>query len=80
MFGDHFMKERLQYGLYGLYPKYRVYVEPLTILLGMAGHALIAATLQNDRGSLSDKCQYFFILFSFNISRHVFITNDNSPL
>lgn len=55
MFGDHFMKERLQYGLYGLYPKYRVYVEPLTILLGMAGHALIAATLQNDRGSLSDK-------------------------
>ena len=59
MFGDHFMKERLQYGLYGLYPKYRVYVEPLTILLGMAGHALIAATLQNDRGSLSDKCKYF---------------------
>ncbi|KAG7211797.1 hypothetical protein KM043_011028 [Ampulex compressa] len=51
----HFMKERLQYGLYGLYPKYRVYNEPLTIFLGMVGHALVVLTLQSDRGSLGDQ-------------------------
>ncbi|KAK7871957.1 hypothetical protein R5R35_004755 [Gryllus longicercus] len=53
--GSHFMKERLQYGLYGLYPKYRVYIEPLTTFLGMIGHALVVSTLQHDRGTLSDK-------------------------
>lgn len=51
------MKERLQYGLYGLYPKYRVYNEPLTIFLGMVGHALVVLTLQADRGSLADQCE-----------------------
>ncbi|KAL0115562.1 hypothetical protein PUN28_010822 [Cardiocondyla obscurior] len=51
----HFMKERLQYGLYGLYPKYRSYNEPLTIFLGMVGHALVVLTLQADRGSLADQ-------------------------
>ncbi|XP_076173051.1 ectopic P-granules autophagy protein 5 isoform X2 [Ptiloglossa arizonensis] len=52
---QHFMQERLQYGLYGLYPKYRVYNEPLTIFLGMIGHALVVLTLQFDRGSLGDQ-------------------------
>ncbi|KAM0728306.1 Ectopic P granules protein 5-like protein [Formica fusca] len=51
----HFMKERLQYGLYGLYPKYRIYNEPLTVFLGMVGHALVVLTLQADRGSLADQ-------------------------
>ncbi|XP_043670805.1 ectopic P granules protein 5 homolog isoform X1 [Vespula pensylvanica] len=51
----HFMKERLQYGLYGLYPKYRVYNDPLTVFLGMVGHALVVLTLQSDRGSLADQ-------------------------
>ncbi|CAK9832986.1 Ectopic P granules protein 5 homolog [Anthophora retusa] len=48
----HFMQERLQYGLYGLYPKYRIYNEPLSTFLGMVGHALVVLTLQSDRGSL----------------------------
>ncbi|XP_066590073.1 ectopic P granules protein 5 homolog isoform X2 [Prorops nasuta] len=51
----HFMKERLQYGLYGLYPRYRVYNEPITTFLGMIGHALVVLTLQADRGSLADQ-------------------------
>ncbi|XP_076670129.1 ectopic P-granules autophagy protein 5 isoform X3 [Andrena cerasifolii] len=51
----HFMQERLQYGLYGLYPKYRVYNEPITIFLGMVGHTLVVLTLQTDRGSLGDQ-------------------------
>jgi hypothetical protein len=57
LLGSHFMKERLQYGLYGLYPKYRVYVEPLTAFLGMVGHGLIVSTLQHDHGTLSNKCE-----------------------
>ncbi|XP_063226634.1 ectopic P granules protein 5 homolog [Bacillus rossius redtenbacheri] len=55
LLASHFLKERLQYGLYGLYPKYRLYIEPLTIFLGMMGHALVVSTLQRDSGSLSDK-------------------------
>lgn len=57
----HFMKERLQYGLYGLYPKYRIYNEPLTVFLGMVGHALVVLTLQADRGSLADQCESIFL-------------------
>lgn len=75
MFGNHFTKERLQYGLYGLYPKYRTYIEPLTTLLGMIGHALIVATLQNDRGTLSDKCKYFI-----NKLKHGLLFLDNDKL
>ncbi|XP_008546899.1 ectopic P granules protein 5 homolog [Microplitis demolitor] len=55
LLSKHFMKERLQYGLYGLYPKYRVYNEPLNMFLGMIGHALVVLTLQFDRGSLADQ-------------------------
>lgn len=51
------MNERLQYGLYGLYPKYRTYNDPLTMFLGMIGHALIVLTLQSDRGTLADDCK-----------------------
>ncbi|XP_014271688.1 ectopic P granules protein 5 homolog isoform X2 [Halyomorpha halys] len=39
----HFMEERLQYGLYGLYPKYRNYISPFTTLLGIVSHALVVA-------------------------------------
>ncbi|XP_058795354.1 ectopic P granules protein 5 homolog isoform X2 [Phymastichus coffea] len=49
LLSKHFMNERLQYGLYGLYPKYRIYNEPLTMFLGMVGHALVVMTLQSDR-------------------------------
>ncbi|XP_024941283.1 ectopic P granules protein 5 homolog isoform X2 [Cephus cinctus] len=55
LLSKHFMKERLQYGLYGLYPKYRVYNEPLSTFLGMVGHALVVLTLHSDRGSLADQ-------------------------
>ncbi|XP_011503160.1 PREDICTED: ectopic P granules protein 5 homolog [Ceratosolen solmsi marchali] len=55
LLSKHFMNERLQYGLYGLYPKYRIYNEALTMFLGMIGHALVVLTLQFDRGSLADQ-------------------------
>ncbi|XP_020712165.2 ectopic P granules protein 5 homolog isoform X2 [Athalia rosae] len=55
LLSKHFMKERLQYGLYGLYPKYRIYNEPLTTFLGMVGHALVVLTLHTDKGTLADQ-------------------------
>ncbi|KAK0092983.1 hypothetical protein PV326_000174 [Microctonus aethiopoides] len=65
LLSKHFMKERLQYGLYGLYPKYRVYNEPLIMFLGMIGHALVVLTLQFDRGSLADQlCEQIWPVLS----------------
>lgn len=51
----HFSKERLQYGLYGLYPKYRNYVDVFVLLIGMTGHALIISSLNTHQGQLGDK-------------------------
>ena len=39
----HFQEERLHFGLYGLYPKYRNYVEPLAAYLCLLGGQLIAS-------------------------------------
>lgn len=55
------MKERVAYGLYGLYPKYKLYLESFSILLMLVSHALIASILQQDRGSLGDKCESLFL-------------------
>ncbi|KAF7993173.1 hypothetical protein HCN44_006233 [Aphidius gifuensis] len=65
LLSKHFMMERLQYGLYGLYPKYRVYNEPLVMFLGMVGHALVVSTLQIDRGSLANQiCEQIWPVLS----------------
>lgn len=37
LISQHFANERLQYGLYGLYPKCRKYVDVYVILMGMIG-------------------------------------------
>nr|XP_018914987.1 PREDICTED: ectopic P granules protein 5 homolog [Bemisia tabaci] len=55
LLSNHFMKERVANGLYGLYPKYKIYLESFNILLMLISHALIASILQQDRGSLGDK-------------------------
>uniref|UniRef100_A0A8D8XCV4 Ectopic P granules protein 5 homolog n=1 Tax=Cacopsylla melanoneura TaxID=428564 RepID=A0A8D8XCV4_9HEMI len=55
LLGSHFTKERLQYGLYGLYPKYKTYVEVIGIFLGMISHALIVQTLYHCKGLVADK-------------------------
>lgn len=51
----HFTQERLQYGLYGLYPKCRQYMEVFALLIGMAGHGLIISSLNTHQGLLGDK-------------------------
>lgn len=53
--GNNFMKERLQYGLYGLYPKYCTYIEPIIALHSMVGHAAVTTILYIQRGTLADK-------------------------
>lgn len=55
LLATHFHNERLQYGLYGLYPKYRAYIEPITTFLGMIGHGIVVTTLHKDKGLLSDR-------------------------
>lgn len=51
----HFTQERLQYGLYGLYPKCRQYMEVFSLLIGMTGHGLIISALNTHQGLLGDK-------------------------
>jgi len=53
LLGNHFKKERLSYGIYGLYPKYRFYVEPLSCFFQMISYALISSSLKNSNGSPS---------------------------
>lgn len=55
LLATHFSTERLQYGLYGLYPKYRNYMEVFVHLLGMTGHALIISALNTYHDVLDDK-------------------------
>lgn len=58
------MKERLQYGLYGLYPKYSIYMEPVLILHSMVGHALVASVLRVQKGLLADRSKLFGIFIT----------------
>lgn len=51
----HFTQERLQYGIYGLYPKCRQYMEVFCLLMGMTGHGLIISSLNTHQGLLGDK-------------------------
>ncbi|CAH1956914.1 unnamed protein product [Acanthoscelides obtectus] len=44
MLARHFTQERLQYGLYGLYPKCRSYMDVFVLFLGMVGHGVVTST------------------------------------
>lgn len=55
MLSRHFQQERLQYGLYGIYPKIRNYIDVFILLLGMTGHGLIISTLNTHQGVLGEK-------------------------
>ena len=57
LFSQHFSRERQLHGLYGLYPKYRPYIDAIASFLLMLGHTLCFATLQNDVGTRSDVCK-----------------------
>lgn len=64
------MKERLQYGLYGLYPKYSIYMEPILILHSMVGHAVVASVLRVQKGLLADRSKLFLI---FILTTDIFV-------
>ncbi len=71
----HFTKERLSYGIYGLYPKYRNYIEAFSCFMQLISVSLVASTLKNSKGSLSQKSKYWynsepiqFLILHFSIS------------
>lgn len=51
----YFTQERFQYGLYGLYPKCRQYMDVYVLLFGMVGHGLVVDALNSHQGLLGDK-------------------------
>lgn len=69
----HFTKERLSYGIYGLYPKYRNYIEAFSCFLQLISVSIVASTLRNSKGSLSQKSKLKIklrFLFQFRIQRN----------
>ena len=58
LLSSRLLQERLEAGLYGLYPRYKLYTAPLAALLGLVASAAVLGAIQRDRGSLSDKCQW----------------------
>ncbi|CAG9823224.1 unnamed protein product [Phaedon cochleariae] len=55
LLSKHFTQERLQYGIYGLYPKCRNYMDVFVILLGLIGHGIIVSMIDTHQGLLGDK-------------------------
>lgn len=53
----HFINDRLQYGLHGLYPKHKDYCEILAILFKSMGFAAIVSAVQTYPGVLAEKCK-----------------------
>ena len=49
----HFHNERLHFGLYGLYPKYRPYVEALASYFSLLGLKIVLGQIKCDKGVLS---------------------------
>ena len=48
----HFHKERLHFGLYGLYPKYRPYVEALSAYFALLLLRIVSGQVRSDKGLL----------------------------
>lgn len=57
----HFTQERLSYGLYGLYPKCRKYIDIFVLFLGMTGHGVIISMLNTHQGLLGKLIFKFFL-------------------
>ncbi|XP_037089716.1 ectopic P granules protein 5 homolog [Pollicipes pollicipes] len=55
LLASRFLQERLEGGLYGLYPRYKLYTAPLSVLLALVASRAVIGAIQNDRGSLSDR-------------------------
>lgn len=46
MLSHHFYNERMNHGLHGIYPKYSIYCDVLSILFGTVGHGVISAAIK----------------------------------
>ncbi|XP_047502036.1 ectopic P granules protein 5 homolog [Penaeus chinensis] len=51
MLSSYFVKQRLEFGLYGLYPKYRLHTQPIATFLGMISHAYIISAFHIKYGT-----------------------------
>ena len=62
LLSSRLLQERLEAGLYGLYPRYKLYTAPLSALHGLVASAAVIGAIQSDRGSLSDKREFCSLL------------------
>ena len=54
MLSNYFVKQRLEFGLYGLYPKYRLHIKPISVFLCLLSHTYIVTTLHAGPGGFQD--------------------------
>lgn len=54
MLSNYFVKQRLEFGLYGLYPKYRLHIQPMSVYLSLLSHAYIVTTLHKRTDTLQE--------------------------
>lgn len=78
MLGGNFLKERLRYGLYGLYPKYKMYIEPIIAFYSMVGHAVVASVLNANCTALANQSMYLCI--TYNIEKLLLIVEKKVGL
>ncbi|KAK7082716.1 hypothetical protein SK128_026803 [Halocaridina rubra] len=53
MLSSFFVRQRLEFGLYGLYPKYRLHVQPIASFIGLVSHVYILTELHRNWGEVN---------------------------
>lgn len=57
MLSNYFVSQRLEFGLYGLYPKYRLHVQPIAVFLSLISHTYIITSFHSNVGTCQDQCK-----------------------
>lgn len=73
MLSNYFVKQRLEFGLYGLYPKYRLHIKPMSVFLCLLSHTYIITTLHARPGALQkdgNEGEARFLLIKENVIIH----------
>ncbi|XP_045603349.2 ectopic P granules protein 5 homolog isoform X1 [Procambarus clarkii] len=55
MLSSYFVNQRLEFGLYGLYPKYQLHIQPISVFLSLISHTYIVTTFHTSWGAPQDE-------------------------
>nr|XP_053655972.1 ectopic P granules protein 5 homolog isoform X2 [Cherax quadricarinatus] len=55
MLSNYFVNQRLEFGLYGLYPKYQLHIHPIAVFLSLISHTYIVTTFHTSWGTSQEE-------------------------